>query len=244
MTKKFLSMILAIAMVISMFAGLATTASAASYTWTRVTSIKTLKTGGQFIIGYEATANSGVIIPMANTGSATTTATGFMYSGAAAASGDKTTIDMNTYSQDGSAFVVTITESAVTSGSVTVATAGGYIGNANTKNNVKLFAEDSAANGTAYAVTMDANNVFTLKNANASYHTLSYNTGSPRFACYGGSQKNVVIYQRTENTCTHANTEERTEIAATCTTAGNTAYWHCTDCDKYFSDAACTTEIT
>ena len=54
MTKKFLSMLLAIAMVVSMFAGLATTASAASYTWTRVTSTGTLKAGGQFIIGYEA----------------------------------------------------------------------------------------------------------------------------------------------------------------------------------------------
>ena len=171
MTKKFLSMILAIAMVVSMFAGLATTASAASYTRTRVTSIETLKTGGQFIIGYEADANSGVIIPMENTGTATLTAAGYMYSGATANSGDTTTIDMNTYSQDGSAFIVTIAESAVTSGSVTVATADGYIGNANTKNNAQLFAEDTVANGTAYAVTMDANNVFTLKNANKSYHS-------------------------------------------------------------------------
>ena len=238
MKKKVLSMILAIAMVISMFAGLATTASAASYTWTRVTSIETLKTGGQFIIGYEANANSGVIIPMANTGSATTSAAGFMYSGAAAASGDKTTIDMNTYSQDGSAFVVTIAESAVTSGSVTVSAAGGYIGNANTKNNVKLFAEDSVANGTAYTVAMDANNVFTLKNANATYHTLSYNTGSPRFACYGGTQKNVVIYQRAESdapACEHANTEERAEVAATCTEVGYTAGVFCTDCQTYIS---------
>ena len=32
--------------------------------------------------------------------------------------------------------------------------------------------------------------------------------------------------------------------AATCTEDGNTAYWYCTVCKKYFSDAACTTEIT
>ncbi|MGM9552679.1 MAG: hypothetical protein ACI3V2_00100, partial [Faecousia sp.] len=236
MKKKVLSMILAIAMVISMFAGLATTASAASYTWTRVTSIDTLKAGGQFIIGYEAEANSGVIIPMANTGSATTSATGFMYSGATAASGDKTTIDMNTYSQEGSAFVVTIAESAVTSGSVTVATADGYIGNANTKNNAKLFAEDSVANGTAYAVTMGDNNVFTLKNANATYHTLSYNSSSPRFACYGGTQKNVVIYQRTESdapACEHANTTTTT-VDATCTEDGITKVT-CNDCGDTLS---------
>ena len=32
-------------------------------------------------------------------------------------------------------------------------------------------------------------------------------------------------------------------VAATCTTAGNSAYWYCEDCNKYFSDAECTTEI-
>ena len=32
--------------------------------------------------------------------------------------------------------------------------------------------------------------------------------------------------------------------AATCTTDGNIAYWHCSRCDKYFSDSACTKEIT
>lgn len=30
---------------------------------------------------------------------------------------------------------------------------------------------------------------------------------------------------------------------ATCTEAGNIAYWYCTICDKYYSDAACTQEI-
>ena len=30
---------------------------------------------------------------------------------------------------------------------------------------------------------------------------------------------------------------------ATCTTDGNRAYWHCSVCDKYFSDEACTEEI-
>ena len=31
---------------------------------------------------------------------------------------------------------------------------------------------------------------------------------------------------------------------ATCTEDGNIEYWHCTACDKYFSDANCSTEIT
>ena len=32
-------------------------------------------------------------------------------------------------------------------------------------------------------------------------------------------------------------------VAATCTTAGNSAYWTCSECNKYFSDAEGTTEI-
>lgn len=29
----------------------------------------------------------------------------------------------------------------------------------------------------------------------------------------------------------------------TCTENGNEEYWHCTYCDKYFSDEDCTTEV-
>ena len=68
----------------------------ATVTWDRVSSVSTLTSGGTFIIGYEATANSGVIVPMANTGSATTSAAGYMYSGATAADGGSGTIDMST----------------------------------------------------------------------------------------------------------------------------------------------------
>ena len=32
--------------------------------------------------------------------------------------------------------------------------------------------------------------------------------------------------------------------AATCTEAGNTAYWHCSTCNKYFSNSSATTETT
>ena len=38
--------------------------------------------------------------------------------------------------------------------------------------------------------------------------------------------------------------EHITEVAATCTEAGNNEYWHCKACDKYFADAACENEIT
>ncbi len=42
----------------------------------------------------------------------------------------------------------------------------------------------------------------------------------------------------------HKNAIKVEEKAATCTEAGNTAYWYCPDCGKYFSDEALTEEIT
>ena len=38
-------------------------------------------------------------------------------------------------------------------------------------------------------------------------------------------------------------TEAHAAVTATCTTDGNTAYWSCSVCNKYFSDAECTAEI-
>lgn len=163
-------------------------------TWTRVTTVEELLAGGTFIIGYEETANSGKIIPMANTGSATASAAGFMYSGAAATSGDKTTLDMAAVA-DSSPFVVTITASTVVTGAVVIKVGDLYLGNTNTKNNCKFFEEE--AETTAFTPTLGENDVFTLKiEANETYHTLQYNSGSPRFAVYGGTQKNVVIYKK------------------------------------------------
>lgn len=51
------------------------------------------------------------------------------------------------------------------------------------------------------------------------------------------------------NTGGNEQTQEHTLVAhaakdATCTEEGNTAYWECTDCGKYFSDEEATTEIT
>lgn len=241
--KTFTSLVLTVLMVISVMPAFAITIGAAGekYTWTRVTSVETLTAGGTFIIGYEAEAdaNSGVIIPMANTGSATTSAAGFMYSGAKASSGGEDTLNMNTYNAAGDEFIVTIAESEVNEGKITIKTADGYIGNTNTKNKCKLFTEDSTANGTSFTATIGANNVITLNNGNAKYHTFQYNTGSPRFACYGDTQKNLVIYKRTLSAetpaCEHKNTTSVAEAPATCTTDGTAAGVYCNDCKKHIS---------
>lgn len=57
-----------------------------------------------------------------------------------------------------------------------------------------------------------------------------------------------MVYTRTDNmTLTakwtgHVMTKVEA-VAPTCTEDGNTAYWYCADCDKYYSDESCTVEI-
>ncbi|MGM9783747.1 MAG: choice-of-anchor J domain-containing protein [Candidatus Cryptobacteroides sp.] len=164
-----------------------TASGAAVPTWTKVETVADLLDGGTAIIGYNS--DNG-FVPMANIGSATASAAGFMYSGAAASSGDKTVLDMANPGET-SNFEVTIEASTVVEGAVCIKAKEGYIGNENTKNNCKLYAEQAVH--TSFVPTVEGG-VFTLKLSNANYHTLQYNASSPRFAVYGGTQKNVVIY--------------------------------------------------
>ena len=162
--------------------------------WTRVTTVAELLAGGTFIIGYEATANSGIIIPMANTGSASTDAVGYIYSGSTAVAGGKETINMSSVSET-SNYEVTIVPSTSVSGAICIKLGANYLGNTNTKNNCKLFTTEATT--TAFTPTVGDNDVFTLTiEANDSYNTLQYNAGSPRFAGYKATQNNVVIYKK------------------------------------------------
>lgn len=168
--------------------------------WQRVTTVAELLEGGTMIIGYEATANSGVIVPMRAEGSASTSDAGIIYSGTTAGSSTKTTIDMSALSVS-TEYEVTVVPSTSVTGAVCIKIGDNFLGNTNTKNNCKLFASESET--TAFTPTVGTNDVFTLKIAkNTTYHTLQYNTGSPRFAVYGGTQKNVVIYKKVVATAT------------------------------------------
>lgn len=161
-------------------------------TWNRVSSVNDLLSGGTFIIGYESDANSGVIVPMRNTATATTTKAGYIYSGIE--KDNKGTIDMSTIT-DTANYEVTIIASSSVTGAICIKIGDKFIGNANTKNDCKLFEKE--ANTTSFTPTIGENDVVTLKiTANKTYHTLQYNTSSPRFAVYGGTQKNVVIYKK------------------------------------------------
>ena len=173
------------------------TISGGGATWTRVTSVATLLAGGTFIIGYEATANSGIIVPMANTGSATTSKAGYMYSGSTASDGGSATINMASVATTTS-FEVTIGSSSSVDGAIYIKIGDNYLGNTNTKNNCKLF--DSEANTTSFTPTIGDNDTFTLDiAANTSgnaYRYLKYNTGAPRFAVYATTPEKIVIYKK------------------------------------------------
>ena len=161
-------------------------------TWNRVSSVDDLLSGGTFIIGYESDANSGVIVPMRNIATATTTKAGYIYSGIE--NNNKGTIDMSTIT-DTANYEVTIIASSSVTGAICIKIGDKFIGNANTKNECKLF--DKEANTTSFTPTIGKNDVVTLKiTANQTYHTLQYNTGAPRFAVYNGKQKSVVIYKK------------------------------------------------
>ncbi len=166
--------------------------------WSRVTAISELTDGGTFIIGYEATANSDVIVPLRSDGAeATTSANGLLYSGTTAGSATNGTINMSSIA-DTTPYEVTITASTTTAGAINIALAdGNFVGNSGSKNTARLYA--SAVVNTDYTPTIGTNNVVTLTSptsVSTAYTTLQYNTGSPRFANYNGGQKNVVIYEK------------------------------------------------
>ena len=83
---------------------------------------------------------------------------------------------------------------------------------------------------------------------------LSFSTFTAKFIG-NGSSSNIKAFGFTgdveqmriitgENAITHEHTMTATEaVEATCTEAGNSAYWYCSGCDKYFSDAKGKTEI-
>lgn len=166
--------------------------------WSRVTSISDITAGGTFIIGYEATASSDVIVPLRSDGAAaTTSATGLLYSGTTAGSATSTTINMSSIA-DTSFYEVAVTASSTTTGAVNIALASGnFIGNSGAKNTAKLYA--AASLNTDYTPTIGSNDVVTLTSptsVSTTYTTLQYNTSSPRFVNYGGTQKNVVFYKK------------------------------------------------
>lgn len=222
MKKKVLSMILAIAMVISMFAGLATTASAA----------ETITTG-EYVIAAKV---NGVYYAMSNTFASKI------------AGAEIAVVNGTVAAADAEAYKVTVT--ALGNGNITISSGANYL-KYNSSTNFATATE--AYEWTPTAGTFGTWRFIAASTATAStVRSLVYRTGTTnKFAPYGTSNINGTEYYDVElltiaagDACTHANATSTVTTAATCTTAGNSAYWSCPDCGKYFSDAAFTTETT
>lgn len=169
--------------------------------WTRVAAVSEITSGGTFIIGYEATANSDVIIPLRSDGAAASTTTnGLLYSGATAGSATNGTIDMSSIA-DTSFYELTLAASSTTTGAVNIQMiSGNYIGNPGAKNTAKLYAAPSL--NTDYTPTLESG-VFKFTSptsVSTTYTTLQYNVSAPRFANYGGTQKNLTLYKQSVST--------------------------------------------
>lgn len=70
-----------------------------------------------------------------------------------------------------------------------------------TVNDNKLQSSTSATNANAqWTVTVSSDGVATIKNCNFTDREVMYNTSSPRFACYKGTQQTVSLYRRVQST--------------------------------------------
>ena len=181
--------------------------------WTRVTTTSEILDGGTFIIGYEANANTDVIIPLRSDGAnATTSANGYLYSGTTAGSATTGTIDMSSIDNT-SPYEVTIVASSVTNDAITIQlSTGNYIGTPPAKNTAKLY-ENANSTCTDYTVSMGDNDVVTLTNVagaatsvkdgqnNYYFKYFRYNTsnGTQRFARYRTGQADVVMYKKSSS---------------------------------------------
>lgn len=175
---------------------LLTLATANADVWQRVTSVDDLLQGGTCIIGYEATANSGVIVPMKNTGTATLNAQGYIYSGTTASTviSNGQTINMDSVSET-SGYEVTIAPSTTVTGAITIKCGNNFVGHpASSGNVVKLYSSETSE--TSLTPTMQDNSVFKLALSDKSCLQYNNNNGSLRFSFYSGTQKNVVIYKK------------------------------------------------
>lgn len=181
----------------------------ADITWTRVTSVQTLLGGGTFIMGYETTAKSGVIIPLRSVDcGATTSANGIFNSGTTANSSTDGTLNMNNLSGiTTSDYEVYITAST-TSGYINIQrtnNSGNYYGASSgggSKNTARLYAAGNTNETNLLPEwANESNNQFKLKSAvSGTYKYLKYNTGSPRFAFYNSAGEKIVFYKKVETT--------------------------------------------
>ena len=127
-----------------------------------------------------------------------------------------------------------------------------YLNTANS-NGLSVVTSNSGT-GAQWTISVASNGKATIKSAAYTSRTIRYNTSSYQFRTYTSGQGDVYLYGGStsgtmyttspEAACQHPNPAHTSASAATCTSAGNTEYWYCADCNNYYSDADCETRIT
>ncbi len=208
MHKKILSMILAIAMVISLFAGIAVTASAAT---------------GAFVKCTDETLTSGKYVLVAGSSALTNTAASNWGALTAVEPADDQIVDPD----DSIVWTLNVTDGAFTLYNEAAAVSV-YCSAA------KKLAMD-ASNATTWTATAQGDGTYKIYNETAGYLSLN---GSSGFRPYANGYGTFVftLYKLSEGACTHANATSETTTAATCTEAG-VETWTCPDCEATWTEA-------
>lgn len=156
-------------------------------TWTRVTNVPQILSGGTFIIGYEETVASGILVPLRNDTPPSKT---ILYSGNQAGKSTGGTINMSAL-LDSTPYEVTIINADTDA--VYIKLPGGYVGyDGNGNNTANLY----DATTTKYIPTLeDGRFKFTV---GTTERILQYNSqsGSERFAHYTSKQKTLTLYKK------------------------------------------------
>ena len=208
MKKRILSMILAIAMVASIFAGIAVTATAAEGNYVLTDA---LAVGDVVIL---ATADGANVF----TGIGGNAAKPIGSAVAATPVGDVLT------SAEAAALTV---EAGSVEGSVAFKMEDGtYLA---AMNGNYLTANEAVADESSWIVTYEEG-VASVLNVKESTRKLQYNASNPRFCAYTSAQKAVAFYKLAEGeVCTHAETTSEIVVAPTCLEAGSEKLT-CTSC--------------
>ena len=226
MKKRILSMMLAIAMVLSMLSGIALTSSAAddAKVYTLVTDASTLAAGDE-IIFVSAEADNGVYNAMTAyvSGNNVKVAAVDVAGETATVAADSTACP---YILGGEADAWTFFDGT------------NYLHNDDLKNN-RLKAKAELDDYCKWIITITDGATAITNAANTTKGVMQYNAGSDLFSCYGSaSQKGINIYKLAEGVtvCTHPNATSVETVVATCTENGELT-WTCPDCNESWTEA-------
>ena len=136
---------------------------------------------GYYVLGYLASSSSAILL------------TGVNSSNIGSISSSITVSSNKIASSAGSNYEVTI---AKTTNGYSIRIGGKYLSYSGSGNN--LYAVDSFAENTCeWTFSYSGNGKVTIANVGSTSRVLQYNTGSPRFACYTGSQQTPSLFKRT-----------------------------------------------